>query len=84
MLYYIIYCNYYILKAGVAQSVVSGYRLGDQATGVRSPEAKDFSSSHCIQTSSEDDPASYPVGPGGPFPGGKERPGREEDHSPPI
>jgi hypothetical protein len=27
--------------------------------------------------------ASYPVGAGGPFPGGKARPGREADHSPP-
>jgi hypothetical protein len=28
-------------------------------------------------------PASYPVGSGGPFPGGKARPGRDADHSPP-
>jgi hypothetical protein len=28
-------------------------------------------------------PASCPVGTGGPFPGGKERPGRDADHSPP-
>jgi hypothetical protein len=27
-------------------------------------------------------PASYPMGTGGPFPGGKARPGRDADHSP--
>jgi hypothetical protein len=47
-------------------------------TGVRSPvEANDVSSSICVQTSSEDHPASYPTGTGGPFPGGKARPGRD-------
>jgi hypothetical protein len=28
-------------------------------------------------------PASYPMGTGGPFPGGKAGPGRDADHSPP-
>jgi hypothetical protein len=28
-------------------------------------------------------PASYPMGTGGSFPGGKARPGRDSDHSPP-
>jgi hypothetical protein len=28
-------------------------------------------------------PASCPMGTGGPFPGGKARPGRDTDHSPP-
>jgi hypothetical protein len=41
----------------------------DWVTGVRSP-AEDFSSSVCVQTSSEAHPASYPVGTRGPFPGG--------------
>jgi hypothetical protein len=51
-------------------------------TRVRSPaEAKYFSSSICVQTSSETHPASYPMGTGGPFPGGKARPGRDADHS---
>jgi hypothetical protein len=41
-------------------------------TGVRSPaEAKDFSSSLCIQTSSEAYPASCPLGTRSPFPGVK-------------
>jgi hypothetical protein len=50
----------------------------------RSPaQAKDFSSSVCFQTSSEAYPVSYPMGTRGPFPGGKTRPGRDADHSPP-
>jgi hypothetical protein len=42
-----------------------------------------FSSSLCVQTGSETHPASYTMGTGGPFPGGKARPGRDADHSPP-
>jgi hypothetical protein len=53
-------------------------------TGVRSPtEAEDFSSSLCVQTGSGAHPASCPKGTGGPFPGGKARPERDADHSPP-
>jgi hypothetical protein len=53
------------------------------AIGVRSPVgAKDFSSSLCVQTSSEANPASCTMGTGCPFPGGKARPGRDADHSP--
>jgi hypothetical protein len=63
---------------------VSDYGLDDRAIGARSPaEAKDFSSSLCVQTGSGAHPASCPVGTGGPFPGGKVRPGRDADHSPP-
>jgi hypothetical protein len=36
-----------------------------------------------VQTGSEARPASYTMGNGGPFPGGKARPGRDADHSPP-
>jgi hypothetical protein len=36
-----------------------------------------------VQTSSEVHPASYPMGTGGRFPGGKARPGRDADHTPP-
>jgi hypothetical protein len=62
---------------------VSDYGLDDRAIGVRSPEGeKDFSSILCVQTSSEAHPASCPMGTGGPFPGGKARPGRDADHSP--
>jgi hypothetical protein len=57
----------------------------DRATGVRSPaEAKDFSSSLCVQTSSEPHPASYPVGTGSPFPEGTARQRRDADHSSPF
>jgi hypothetical protein len=63
---------------------VSDYGLDDRAIGVRSPAgAKDFFSILCIQTGSKAHPASCTMGTGGPFPGGKARPGREADHSPP-
>jgi hypothetical protein len=66
-------------------SIVSDYGLDDRAIGVRSPAgADDFSSSLCVQTGSGAHPASCTVGTGGPFPGGKARPGRDADHSPPI
>jgi hypothetical protein len=65
-------------------SIVSHYGLDDRAIGVQSPAgAEDFSSSLCVQTGSESHPASCPMGTGGPFPGGKARPGRNADHSPP-
>jgi hypothetical protein len=63
---------------------VPDYRLDDRAIGVRSPAgAKDFSSSLFVQSGSGTHPASCTMGTGGPFPGGKARPGRDADHSPP-
>jgi hypothetical protein len=63
---------------------VSDYGLDDWAIGVRSPTGvKDFSSILCVQTGSGAHPASSPMGTGGPFPGGKARPGRDADISPP-
>jgi hypothetical protein len=63
---------------------VSDYGLDDWAIGVRSPAgAKDFSSVLCVQTGSGAHPASCTMGTGGPFPGGKARPERDADHSPP-
>jgi hypothetical protein len=63
---------------------VSGYGLDDRAIEVRSSvEAREFSSNVCVQTGSGAHPASCTVGTGGPFPGGKARPGRDADHSPP-
>jgi hypothetical protein len=51
---------------------VSDYGLDDRAIGVRSPAGeKDFSSNLCVQTGSEAQPASCPMGTVGPFPGGK-------------
>jgi hypothetical protein len=65
-------------------SIVSDHRLDDRAIGARSPAgAKDFSSSLCVQTSSEAHLASCPMGTGGPFPGGKVQPGHNTDHSSP-
>jgi hypothetical protein len=62
---------------------VSDYGLDDRAIGVRSPaEAEDFPLS-CVQTGSGAHSASCTMGTGGPFPGGKARPGRDADHSPP-
>jgi hypothetical protein len=61
---------------------VSDYALDNRAIGVRSPAgAKDFSSGLCVQTGSGAHPASCTMGTGGPFPGGKARPGRDADHS---
>jgi hypothetical protein len=63
---------------------VSGYGLDDRAIEVlSSAEARDFSSNLCVQTGSWTHPASFPMGTGGPFPGGKVRPGRDADHSSP-
>jgi hypothetical protein len=71
-------------EPGSSVSIVSDYGLDDRAIVVRSPAAtKDFSSSLCVQTESGTHPASCTVGTGGPFPGGKARPGRDADHSPP-
>jgi hypothetical protein len=63
---------------------VSDYGLDDRAIEVRYPAgAKDFSSSLFDQTGSGAHQASCPMGTGGPFSGGKARPGRDADHSPP-
>jgi hypothetical protein len=54
---------------------VSGYGLDDRVIEVWSPaEAKDFSSSLCVLTSSEHHPM---------VTGGNARPGCDTDHSPP-
>jgi hypothetical protein len=71
-------------EPGSSGSIVSDYGLDDQAIGVRfSAGAKDFSSILCVQTCSGAHPASCTMGTGGPFPGGKARPVRDADHSPP-
>jgi hypothetical protein len=71
-------CVYIYRSRGSSVSVVSNYGLDDRAIEVRSPaEAKDFPSNLCVQTGSEAHPASCTVGTGGPFPGGKARPGRD-------
>jgi hypothetical protein len=71
------------MSRGSSVSIVSAYGLDDRAIDVRSPvEARDFSSILCVQTGSGAHPASCTMGTGGPFPGGKARPGRDADHSP--
>jgi hypothetical protein len=56
----------------------------DWSAGARFPtEAEDLSSNLCVQTGSGAHPASCAVGAGGSFPGGKARPGRDADRSPP-
>jgi hypothetical protein len=68
---------------GSSGSIVSDYGLDDRAIEIRSPTgAEDFSSSPYVQTGSGAHPASYPMGTGGSFPGGKARPGRDADRSP--
>jgi hypothetical protein len=65
---------------GSSGSIVSDYGLDDRAIGVRSPAgAEDFSSSLCLWGP----PSLLYNGDRGPFPGGKARPGRDTDHSPP-
>jgi hypothetical protein len=73
-----------IRSRGSSDSIVSDYGLDDRAIRVRSPAgAKDFSSSPCVQTGSGVHLASCTMGTGGLFPGGKARPERDADHSPP-
>jgi hypothetical protein len=64
-------------------SIVSDYGLDSGAIEVRSPTGADFSSSPYVQTGCGAHPASYPMGTGGSFAGGKALPGRDTDHSPP-
>jgi hypothetical protein len=61
--------------------VLSSYGLDDREIYVRSPsEAKDFSTSLCVQTGSGAHPASCTVVTVGPFPGAKARPESDGDH----
>jgi hypothetical protein len=63
--------------------MVFDYGMDDRAIGVRSSaEAKDFSSSLCVQTGSEAHPASCPMGTGGFVSEAIARPDRDADHSP--
>jgi hypothetical protein len=72
------------MSRGSSGSVVSDYGLDDRVIEVRSPTgAEVFSSSPCVQTGSGAHPVSCPMGTGVSFPGGKARPGRDADHSPP-
>jgi hypothetical protein len=84
LLLYLSYLLFNMRSRGSSVSIASGYGLDDWAIEVRSlAEAKDFSSSLCVQTGSGAHPASCTMGTGGPFPGGKVQPGHDTDHSPP-
>jgi hypothetical protein len=64
-------------------SIVCDYGLDDRAIGVRSPAKAAVSSSDlCVHTDSGAHPASYPMGTGSLFPGGKTRLGLDADHAP--
>jgi hypothetical protein len=72
------------MSRGSSVSIVSDYGLDDRAIGVRTPaEARIFPLASVSRPSLG--PTQPPVQwvPGGPFPGGKARPGRDADHSPP-
>jgi hypothetical protein len=59
----------HIIRAGVAQSLYCDYRLANQMKKVQAPKGEiNFSSSLCVQTNSEADPASCAMGTTGPFP----------------
>jgi hypothetical protein len=76
---WIVYVRIWMGSRVSSGSIVSDYGLDNWAIGVRSPAAaEDFSSSLCVQTGSGAHPASC-----NPFFGGKARPGRDADHSPP-
>jgi hypothetical protein len=66
--------------AGVAVSIVTDYGLDDRGSIPRQRQRIFLLAS--VQTGSGTHPASYSMGTGGPFPGGKARPGRDADHSP--
>jgi hypothetical protein len=73
-----------VRSRGSSVSIVSDYGLDDRSIEVRSRQRRrDFYSNLSVQTGSGAHPASCTMGTGGPFPGGKARPGRDADHSPP-
>jgi hypothetical protein len=80
--YYYYYYYHHHRSRGSSVSILSDYGLDDRAIGVRSPAgAKGFSPNLCVQHGSGAHPASCTMGTVGPFPRGKERPGRDADHS---
>jgi hypothetical protein len=76
-------CKYLLSSKLIFYRFLLSCYFNYRAIEVRSPTGADFSSSPCVQTGSGAHPASYSMGIGGSFPGGKARPGRNADHSPP-
>jgi hypothetical protein len=68
------------MSRGGSGSITSDYGLDYR--GSIPDRGRGFFSSPCVQTGSGAHPTSYPMVTGGPFPGGKLRPGRDADHSP--
>jgi hypothetical protein len=69
------------VEPGSSVSIVSGYGKDDRAIEVRSPaDAKDFCSNLLCPDQLWTQPISCPMVTGGPFHGGKARPGRDADH----
>jgi hypothetical protein len=62
-----------------SDSVVPDYWLGGRSS--IPGKGQGFSFGLYVLSIYGDHPASYPMGTGGPLPGGKVRPGREADHS---
>jgi hypothetical protein len=52
-------------------SIATAYRLDERGVRIQVPVGSEFSPLHIVQTGSEAHPASYPMGTGGAFPGGK-------------
>jgi hypothetical protein len=73
------YSSAFFFRSRSSGNIVSDYGLDDR--GSIPDRVKDFSSSPCVETGSGAHPASCPMCIGGPFPGGKARPGRDSDHS---
>jgi hypothetical protein len=72
-------------ESGSSGSIVSGYWLDDRAIQVRSPaEAKGFFLLPLCPDQLWGLPSLLYNGYRGSFPGGKARPGRDADHSPPC
>jgi hypothetical protein len=66
------------MSRGSVAGIATGYRLDNGGVGVQK-----LSLLHVVQTGSGAHPAFYPMGTGGPFPGGKVTE-REANRSPPT
>jgi hypothetical protein len=70
------------MSRGSSGSIVSDYGLDDR--GSIPDKGRGFFFQPLRPDRLWGPPASYQMGTGGPFPGGKARPGRDADHSPPT
>jgi hypothetical protein len=66
-----IYTSLHRLVFRFAVGIATDYGLDDREFGVRVPVGSEFYFLHMVQTGSGVHPASYPIGTGGFFPGGK-------------